>query len=262
MRFFSLYQYLTPLLLFPLSYYLWLRQCGDNHTLVWLVLSIPITFAYIIPGLGTNWLGLWEINTRLRLGKFRPHHGFVFGTATSLLALLCVAESPSDFSTLELIRSGFILGSVLAFWNWLYDMLAIKAGFIVVYNKPSAENRGAEAIAADYAPVLFGTFGLCYGLALRLDHYYLVELDRWDYYGILLLGGNVAALLVPVLAFVLYSYLRTGETGLKPWREDGELDEPLQILPVRRRLSNLLVKLQARPTPIDDFPNVSNLSEY
>ncbi len=225
MKFFNLYQYLTPIILFPLSYTLWLRRFDGNHPFVWLMLSMPILFAYIIPGLGTSWLKLWEFNTRLRLGKFRPHHGFVFGTATSLLALWCVAGSPPAFSALELVRSGFILGSVLAFWNWLYDMYAIKAGFIVVYNKPYADKLGPEAIAADYAPVLFGVFGLCYGMAIRLNQYYLLELGRWDYYGLLLIGGNIAGVFMPVLVFVLYSYLKNGITGLQAYPKNQPMPQ-------------------------------------
>jgi hypothetical protein len=234
MKFFNLYQYLAPLLLFPLSYTLWLRQFEGNHAFVLLMLSIPVLFAYIIPGLGTNWLRLWEFNTRLRLGRFRPHHGFVFGAATSLIALLCIGTPSANFSLLEFVRAGFILGSVLAFWNWLYDMLAVKAGFIVVYNKPYAENRGPEAIAADYAPILFGVFGLCYGLTLRLSQYYLLELGRWDYYGLLLIGGNLAGLLVPVLAFIIYSTLRHGETGLTAYSkaQSVPLKTPQPFLPV------------------------------
>jgi hypothetical protein len=223
MKFFNLYQYLAPIILFPLSYYLWLRQFEGNHAFVWLMLSIPILFAYIIPGLGTNWLRLWEFNTRLRLGRFRPHHGFVFGAATSLIAWLCVAGPAAPFSSPELFRTGFILGSVLAFWNWLYDMVAIKAGFIVVYNKPYAENRGPEAIAADYAPLLFGVFGLCYGFTIRLSQYYLLELGRWDYYGLLLIGGILAGLIVPVLTFILYSTLRYGETGLRAYSKSQSI---------------------------------------
>ncbi|MFN8457662.1 MAG: hypothetical protein U0401_23895 [Anaerolineae bacterium] len=217
MKFFTLYQYLAPLMLFPLSYYLWLRQFEANHAFVLLALSIPVLFAYLIPALGTNWLHLWEINTRLRLGKFRPQHGFVFGAATSLMALLCLGGMSTPFSPMELFRAGFVLGSVLAFWNWLYDMLAIQAGFIIVYNRPYAKNRGAEAIASAYAPVLFGSFGFCYGVTIRLSQYYLLELNRWDYYGWLLVMGNLAGLLLPVLAFVGYSYLKHGESGLQSY---------------------------------------------
>jgi hypothetical protein len=221
MKFFKLYQYLVPIFLFPASYYLWLRQFDHNHRFVLLVLSIPILFAYIIPGLGTIWLKLWEFNTRFRLGRFRPHHGFVFGTATSLLALLTAPALTASFTIWEALRAAFILGSVLAFWNWWYDILAIKAGFIVVYNRPYAQNLGPEAIVTDYAPVLFGGFGCCYGLVIHLNQYYLLELGRWDYYWWLAIGGNMAALVIPVAAFVAWSYLRNGLTGLKSYSNNS-----------------------------------------
>ena len=85
-RAFSIYQYAAPATLFPAGYYLWLQRLQHDHSLVLLTLSMPVLFAYVIPGLGTNWLKLWEIHPRWRVGRFRPHHGFVFGTATSLFA--------------------------------------------------------------------------------------------------------------------------------------------------------------------------------
>lgn len=216
MRFFRIYQYVVPAALFPTSYYLWLRWYDGDHRLVLLTLSLPVLFAYIIPGIGTNWLRLWEFDTRWRLGRFRPHHGFVFGTAASLLALLCLAPSPNGPWVFEVVRAGFVVGSVLALWNWIYDIQAIKARFIVVYNRPHHEGAGPEAIATDYAPVLFGVFGACYGVTIRATQYFLVELGRpglfWWLFGI----GNLLALTMPVAVFVLHSYARTGETGLKP----------------------------------------------
>ena len=220
MRFFNIYQYLAPILLLPAGYYLWLRQFDNNHRFVLLILSMPMLFAYIIPALGTNWLKLWEFNTRPRLGKFRPHHGFVFGAATSLLALLTAGDPSLDFSLFELFRSGFIAGSVLAFWNWLYDIQAIKAGVIVVYNRPFANMLGPEAIATDYAPLLFGGFGLCYGLAIRLNQYILLEQGHWDYYWLLLIGCNAITLTAPVFIFMLGAYLKYGDSGLKRFTRD------------------------------------------
>ena len=92
MKFFNIYQYLAPVILLPLSYYLWWRRMAESHKLALFMVSIPILFAYIVPALGTNWLKLWEFNTRWRLGRFRPHHGFVFGSAISLMGLFCVTE--------------------------------------------------------------------------------------------------------------------------------------------------------------------------
>jgi hypothetical protein len=218
-RFLNLYQYLAPALLLPVSYWLWFER-SRNHRFVVLVLTVPILFAYIIPGLGTNWLKLWEIRTRWRLGKFRPHHGFVFGTAASLFALLCVEPRPSGFGLGEALRAGFVMGSVLAFWNWLYDIAAIRAGFIVVYNQPYSQKLGPEAIATDYAPVLFGVFGLCYGTTIRAGQHYLLELGRWDLTVWLTVWGTLAVLVLPVLAFVVSSLLKNKTTGLKPLKGD------------------------------------------
>jgi len=99
MPFFRIYQYVVPLLLFPLCYWLWLKRYDYDHRTTLLVLSLPIVFSYVIPGLGTNWLKIWEFNTRWKLGRFRPHHGFLFGTATALFALLCLRFPPEDYGS-------------------------------------------------------------------------------------------------------------------------------------------------------------------
>lgn len=219
MRFFALYQFLAPAVLFPISYYLWWQRYGHDHRLVVMALSMPVLFAYVIPGLGTNWLRLWEINTRPRLGRFRPHHGFVFGTAASLLALLCMERIADPLRPIDLVRGGFVVGSVLAFWNWWYDIHAIRTGFITVYNRPNRERRGPEAVATDYAPVLFGVFGLCYGVAIRVNEQIIGNLGRADLFWLLFAASNLTVLIAPVVAFSAYSYATHGTSGLVPFRE-------------------------------------------
>ena len=217
-RFFSVYQYIVPATLFPASYALWLHRLEGRHERVWLALSVPVVFGYVVPALGTNWLGLWEINTRLRVGRFRPHHGFVFGTAASLLALVCLPAAAGRPGVWECLRAGLVVGSVLGFWNWLYDTYAIKAGFIIIHNRLAAAGHAAEVVATDHAPVLFGVFGLCYGIVLRAADGLLVPGQGARYWA-LLIAGNLVGLILPVLAYVLASYLRWGESGLKPYRK-------------------------------------------
>jgi hypothetical protein len=181
-------------------------------------LSFPIVFAYVIPGLGTNWLGLWEFNTRLRIGHFRPHHGFVFGAATSFFALACLEPPSRDHGWWEAARAAVVLGSVLAFWNWLYDLLAIESGFLRVYNAAFAQGQGAAAIATMYAPILFGTFGACYGLALRTCEQAALYSEHSDALWWWVLAFQLSGLTAPVLAYVAVSFWRTGESGLRSYQ--------------------------------------------
>lgn len=219
MRFFRLYEIVVPLLGCPLAYALWLQRYDGDHRLTLLILTMPIIFAYVIPGLGTNWLKLWELNASLRWGRFRPHHGFLFGTATSLFVLLCLDFPPRSFGVWEVLRSAFVMGSVLAFWNWLYDLHAIKAGFLFVYNRMYHEQRGPEAIAGSYCPVFFGAFGFCYGAAVRVFEQQAHQGASLQHLSLLFVVWNLVVLSCPVLAYVVYSMLTSGETGLRSYEE-------------------------------------------
>jgi len=225
MQFYRIYQYVVPVVLFPLAYWRWLIRYENDHALTLLALSIPILFAYIVPGIGTNWLRIWEFNTRWKIGRFRPHHGFLFGTATSLFGLLCLAYPAPDFSALELIRAGFVMGSVLAFWNWFYDLYAIKVGFLVVYNRTYAENRGPEAIATEYCPVFFGVFGVCYGVSIRVCEHYLADLGLWNWYWPLFVICNGVVLTMPTFCYILYSLATSGLTGLRSYQGIEHVEE-------------------------------------
>jgi hypothetical protein len=216
-RFFNLYQYLVPLLLFPVAYLLWLRRLQGRHDLVLLVLMIPVLCSYVIPGIGTNVTKLWKFTTKIRLGNFRPHHGFVFGTGMSLLNLLCLDPlPPAALGLYPLLRTGLITGTFTAFWNWVYDIYAIRAGFIEIYNRPWAAGEGPEAIAMDYAPMYFGLFGGLYAMESRLIEYYLLRLGRDDLYWYFCVGFCLLALTLPISLYMLLYYLRHGELGIWP----------------------------------------------
>lgn len=214
MKFFNIYQYAAPIILLPLAYWLWLEREHGAHRLALFMLSIPVLYAYIVPAVGTNVLKIWEFNTRLRLGRFRPHHGFVFGSATSLIALACLG-SPVPIGPGEVLRQGFVLGSVLAFWNWLYDVFALRSGFLRVYTRSYSEQLGPEAIAMDYAPPIFGLFGLVYGMTIPIAENVFMDLGRWEWYWPLLVGANVACIALPVAGYILWSHARSGENGLR-----------------------------------------------
>ena len=189
----SIYQYVAPAVLAPLSLWLWLREVHDVRLALaaWL---LPILWAYIVPGIGTNVLKVWEFDTRLRLGRFRPHHGFVFGSATAMLAWL-VHGAPWP-----------VLALLLAAVNFAYDVVALRSGILRVYNQPWSEGKGEAAIAIDYAPWFFGGFGAVYGVGLGVMERFGTE---WFFVVIL------AALVLPVAAYALVSKVRHGHWGMK-----------------------------------------------
>lgn len=214
-RLFELYQYLVPLGLTPLTYFLWCRTLDG----AWLPLSVawllPIVFGYVVPGVGTNILGVWEIHTRIRVGRFRPHHGFIFGSASSLFAWM-VYTAPMT-SIYDACIYAFILASTMAYWNMLYDISAVKHGFISVYNQPWADGKGPEAIVLDYAPVYFGMFGFTYGLAIgtgSLLHQAGVT-GVWWTIGFFALS-IVVSIAAPIIVYVRRSYKKHGHMGCHP----------------------------------------------
>jgi hypothetical protein len=69
----------------------------------------------------------------------------------------------------------------------------------------------------DYAPPIFGLFGVCYGIAIALAQTTLVDPTRWDLYWGFLLLAIALCIAVPVGGYVAWSYWRNGENGLKSY---------------------------------------------
>jgi hypothetical protein len=215
-RGFEIYQYLAPAVLTPLGAFLWWRHYDGNAALAALAVLVPIAHAYIVPAIGTNVLRVWEFDTRLRLGRFRPHHGFVFGSATALLVLPVIGSPTAYPTTVDIFKCGLLAGLVLGAVNWLYDAAAIHAGILRVYNQPWADGRGAPAIAGDYALWFFGGFGLIHAAGLKLAEGYLLAAP--DALAAVATGCALVALtaMAPTLGYVIQSYLRHGHHGCRP----------------------------------------------
>lgn len=214
-KFFTYYQYIGPAILTPLSFWLWWSTYDGNITLTLIALLVPILFAYIVPGIGTNVLKVWEFNTKYRLGKFRPHHGFVFGSATSFVAWLCHFHIAINMQ--DVFIMSFIFAIVLGVLNVVYDIKAIKAGILIVYNQPWADGKDAKAIAMDYAPVFFGVFGLVYGFGLGTAELFyknggLDTLFAVFYFVILL----IVSIFFPIVIYRQYSFYKYGHSGCRP----------------------------------------------
>ena len=214
-RILSLYQYIAPAILTPLAWWLWAKESNDNIQIILMAWLLPILWAYIVPGVGTNLIKVWEFDTRLKLGRFRPHHGFVFGSATSILAWL-IHTTPAS-SLADSLQYAFILAGVLGFWNILYEIKMLEAGILKVYNQPWADGKDAAAIALDYSPWFFGGFGVAYGFSVAVTEWlsYTTPII-WPIFTLLFLTALSLSIALPVLGFIRYSLARHGHSGTRP----------------------------------------------
>lgn len=210
-----LYQYIAPALLAPLSLYLWWTEY-QNVPQVLVAWLIPILWAYTVPAVGTNVCKVWEFDVRWKLGRFRPHHGFVFGSATATMAWLIHGQQAN--SVADILRFAVILCSVLGFWNVLYEIKALRVGVLKVYNQPWADGRGAEAIAFDYAPWFFGGFGAAHGISIGTLEYVVKQrgiLNATESFAYVMVA-LILCIAVPVSGFIRYSIRTHGHAGIRP----------------------------------------------
>ena len=207
-------------MLFPLAYWLWLQRLGGDHSVTALVIFVPVVAYYLFVIVGITQLRLWEMNTWPTIRGLRPHHGFVIGTATGLLAYLSLSMAPVEVRGLgSVLTAAFLVGSVFGFWNWWYETYAIKTGFISIYTKSVAEGASAEEAVTEYAPVLFGSMGACHGAMVKTaESLLLVPHDAALYWTVAVVGGG-SLILVPTALYLFVHRLRHGESGLKSYRQ-------------------------------------------
>ena len=214
-RTFEVYQYLSPAVLTPLSFWLWWSTYGGDIQLTMLAWLTPIVYAYVVPGIGTNVLKVWEFDVRFRLGRFRPHHGFVFGSATAMLAWVCHSHMAKNLW--DVVVAIVVFSSVLGFWNILYDIHAIRAGILRVYNQPWADGKGPESVAMDYAPWFFGGFGAVYGAGVAGGE---LIAERSGFTGLVFAGWFLIVIACsigfPVWGYRRRSFKKYGHSGCKP----------------------------------------------
>ena len=219
--FYQVYQFVVPILLFPLAYWLWLSRFGGNHAVTSLVMFVPVVAYYVFVIVGITRLRLWEMNTWPTIRGLRPHHGFVIGTATGLLAYLSLRLIPVDQSGLgSVLTAAFIVGSVFGFWNWWYETYAIKSGFISIYTKRIADGASAEEAVTDYAPILFGSMGACHGAMVKTAENLLLPEHSLLLYWAIAVTGGVAIIAVPTVLYLIVHRSRYGESGLKSYVQE------------------------------------------
>ena len=219
--FYAVYQFVVPLTMFPLAYWLWWHRLDQDHAVTSLILFVPVVFYQLFVMIGIVRLRLWQMNTWPTIRGFRPHHGFVLGTAAALLIYITTRMTPVGAGGLAaFLTSAFLGASVFGFWNWWYETYAIKSGFISIFTKRVAEGASAEEAVTDYAPVLFGSMGACYGVMVRAaEILVLAEYSSLAYWSVAIIGG-LAMTLVPTALYEIVHRRRYGESGLRSYKDE------------------------------------------
>ena len=216
--FYNIYQFVAPLLFFPLAYWLWWERFEHRHDVTLLVMFVPVVSYYVFVLVGVLKFRLWRMNTRPTIGGVRPHHGFVIATASALFFYICLRMVPVDHTGLLSVLTAMFLGaSVFGFWNWWYETYAIKSGFISLYTKRAAEGATAEEAVTDYAPIFFGSMGGCYGGFVKTAENLLMPEHGLALYWSIAIVGGLSMIVVPVGLYLLVHKHRHGESGLKSY---------------------------------------------
>ena len=203
-RFFDIYQYIALFVLCPFSYFLWKSALHSNKLTI-IILGLPILVSYIIPLIGTNITKFWEFNIKNKTLNIRPHHGFVFGSTTSLIGFIFYLISPAYTGILNSLIFAVVCGAFIAFWNTLYDYNAVKCGLIKINNISAKKGKSSLEIVWDYAPVYFYTLGFIYALFIKLmEHIKNIGLETFSIKLILLF--YMLALTLPTIMYMLFHY--------------------------------------------------------
>ncbi len=220
-RFFNIYQYIAVLIFFPLAFYLWHRELADI-TYVILILSLPVITAYIVPAVGTNITKLWEFNNKkFMIGKFRLYHGFVLGSVTSIFGYFIYKVSPLWTNMTNAFIISLLGGAFIAFWNVIYDIHAVKCGFIVVNNKSAYEKKSAHEIVFEYAPVYFYCFGFIYCFYIKLIEYF-IDKPMNNYFWTVIVFAHLASIFIPTLIYAIFSKKINGYWGIGRYKENDK----------------------------------------
>ena len=217
MQFYKIYEIAAPVILFPLAIILWWTTSQHDAQVTLYAIGMPVAVAFLIPYIGIRLLNVWEIRSRYSNKGFRPHHGFMFGSATSIICWLVYKtylQFPvADSTWLFPIGLGLIIGLV----NFLFDMFAISQGVLVVYNRSYSEGKSAFHISLQYAPIFFASFGIVYGFELQHLINTTNEPDSALRYGRMLLSVLISPLTTEIFHWIFYS-----ESCLKSYKPTAE----------------------------------------
>ncbi len=167
-----LVDYLLPLPLTAVMYLAWAARTGSAAFAAY-TLALGLTFGYLVPGIGTNLLGLWRFSGPLRVGNYFLHHGFMYAPWLSLTLFVTWGEwgAPGPVQAATVVATTALAQGLV---SSLHDIAGVQAGVIEIFNARAEAGRCPEAVVLAYGHVGFGLFGAAYAGACLLARAELV----------------------------------------------------------------------------------------
>ena len=213
-----LVDYLLPLPLTAAMYLAWRARTGSPAFAAYTLL-LGLAFGYVVPGIGTNLLGLWRFSGPLRVGNFFLHHGFMYAPWLSLTLYVTWGEwgAPGPARALTVLASAALAQGLV---SSLHDVAGLKAGAIEIFTARAAAGRSPEAIVLEYGPIGFGLFGAAYALSCLLARGELLAGPGPGRFA-LLVGGGVLMMGLTGLPYVVKERRFIGAARRTPRRPPG-----------------------------------------
>jgi hypothetical protein len=202
-KFVFFFDYILPFPLLVIMPYLWYIRVNHNLLFAIYVLALPLLWGYIVPGVGTNVLKLWWFKGKWVVGNYYLHHGIMYAGPLSLLLYVTFGDGP--VSTVQSITIILCTGGMQGLLSSQHDILAIKAGTMVMDNPPAREGKSPEEIVNYCSPLAFFLIGGSYGASCVFAYGKLVveQVHTASMFCFLLLFGVIIMGLIPSIPYLL-----------------------------------------------------------
>lgn len=208
-----LVDYLLPLPMTVAMYLLWEARTGSPAFAAY-TLALGLAFGYLVPGVGTNLLGLWRFSGPLRVGNYFLHHGFMYAPWLSLTLYVTWGEwGPGGLVQAATTVASAALAQGLV--SSLHDIAGIKAGSIEIFTDRALAGRSPEAVVMEYGPIGFGLFGAAYAASCLFAREEVVAGASPGRFALLVSGG-VLLMGLTGLPYVWKERAHIGAAGRTP----------------------------------------------
>lgn len=155
--------YIIPVPLTILMYYLWLEKTG-SITFTLFILLLGLVYGYVVPGIASNVFKLWKFTWPLQWKNIFITHGFIY---TSFFSLAFYLSFPENMlltwqNLCRIVLANFAIFAIICSHH---EIIGIKEGMIKSYNSIAKKGGSAVDMVAYFSFFSFGFLGGSFAIA-------------------------------------------------------------------------------------------------